>query len=110
MDAGGSDLRGATARSRALCGPATELRRGERWRGGGKKSCFLALIGFEGCARAEHDTDSCSLLAIDKTLKPGDQFVAESVSLCLHDPQEERRCESSRWREMREGKRAAKSA
>lgn len=78
--------------------------------GEGKKSCFLALIGFEGCARAEHDTDSCSLLAIDKTLKPGDQFVAESVSLCLHDPQEERRCESSRWREMREGKRAAQSA
>lgn len=60
----------------------------ERERGGKKKSCFLLLIGFEGCARPEHDTDSCSLLAIDKTLKPGGQFVAQSVSVCLHDQQE----------------------
>lgn len=37
MQRRGSDLRGATAWSRALCGPATELHHGERWRGGGKK-------------------------------------------------------------------------
>lgn len=57
---------------------------GRARRGAGKeKSCFLLLIGFEGCARPEHDTDSCSLMAIDKTPKPGGQFAAQSVSQCV---------------------------
>lgn len=46
-----------------------------------KRSSPLHLIRFEGCERAECDTDSYSFWAKDKTLKPTDQFVPKSVSL-----------------------------
>lgn len=35
-----------------------------------RNSSFFPLIRFEGCERPEHDTDSCSLWAKDKTGRP----------------------------------------